>query len=513
MDQYLDLYETRFYRPPEVKTVRNRDPAFIEAYLSKSWIEVQNGLVATMMIFEEGDLRDLKTLQKIILQIIAKLKSLNTWLIECFCCVVDNKICVCSFNPIADSFKNASACALSIERPDFNHYHNLTLLQKAKLLYSLLAHHYQASEKELLIPLLRNEASGPVRVLAALAAEILLVWGEPCVPQQFIYSDNQVLCHLKDKSANAFVDEIFEDRINVGAYNYFELVHPSYARQSVALVNQVEKAQERGAPADHTDACLDVGTGPGAALLMQNELLPNYHFTAIEPSPAAFQYLTQNVAQYANIKALNENFLQYQPDQTYQIILSTGASHHLNTYAFFNKAYELLADNGRLIVADEMISPYSTHIQRKLNIMIHHSHYILELMIRLRTITMQDFHHKEKLLCNLFLNYLPIAYVYAKLSFVNEAEQIYKNLLHQVNKLELDMNVSSPLVAFYRLMHLELEALVAGLDYEVEQKTYPDMFIRMANFAKLKCIYHECVHNTSGLGDKYSGTHVFAFSH
>lgn len=501
------MHETRFYKPPEVKTIRNLDPINIEAYLAKSWIEVQNGLTANMIILEANK-SELRSLQETVEKIILKLKSFTEWLIECFCCVADNKLFVCSFHRLNYTFKDSKT--LLNKRPDvgLSDYQDQSLLQKASILYSLLTYEYDKEERECLLPLLRSIAGGNVRILAALAAEILLVWGEPTVPKQFIFANNKNYLralHQQDK-VTPFHDR-FEDRINVGAYNYFEFVHPSFARQSVSLVNQVVKSFATN------NRCLDVGTGPGAALLMQNDLLNDYHFTALEPSAVAYHYLVENIKPYANITALNIDFLQYERDQHYDIILSTGASHHLNTYAFFQKAAELLTKNGAFIVADEMISPYTTNHQRKLNVMVHHSVYILELLVRLRSIIIDHFTHKEKRLCSLLKNYLPIAFVYAKLSFVNEAEQIFKNLLHQLNKLELDMNISSPFVAFYRLMHLELQALVAGIDYEVEQKTYPEMFMRLANFAKLKCTYHECVHNTSGVSDQFSGTHVFAFTH
>lgn len=513
------MHETRFSQPPEVQTIRNPNPTVIEAYLSKSWIEVQNGLVANMLIIEANK-NELKLFHETVENIILKLKSATKWLITCFCCIADKKIFVCSFHSLTYTYKDSKMLLAS--RPDVNDYQGQSILQKATTLYSLLTDENPLHEREIFLPLLRREAEGNVSVLAALASEILLVWGEPALPTQFIFSKTcparassrygdenyqiEKVNNQKTKKTATF-PESFEDRINVSAYNYFELVHPSYARQSVALANQVAKA------AVANRKCLDIGTGPGAALLMQNELLPDYHFTAIEPSAVAYNYLAANVEKNAHITALNVDFLQYETDQHYDLILSTGASHHLNTYSFFQKASQLLTKNGAFIVADEMISPYSTNTQRKLNVMIHHSVYILELMIRLRSVIMDTLECKEKMLCSLLCNYLPIAFVYAKLSFVNEAEQIYKNLLHQLNKLALDMNVSSPFVAFYRLMHLELEALVAGIDYEVEQKTYPEMFMRLANFTQLKCIYHECVHNTSGISDLFSGTHVFTFTH
>lgn len=63
----------------------------------------------------------------------------------------------------------------------------------------------------------------------------------------------------------------------------------------------------------------------------------------------------------------------------------------------------------------------------------------------------------------------------------------------------------------WRLQWLELQALVAGLDYEVEQKMYPQYFIKMAEGAGLICVAHERVYGTVGLSDDGARTHVMAF--
>jgi hypothetical protein len=61
-------------------------------------------------------------------------------------------------------------------------------------------------------------------------------------------------------------------------------------------------------------------------------------------------------------------------------------------------------------------------------------------------------------------------------------------------------------------MVIELEALVAGLDYEIEQKTYPANFVSLAEFAGLKLQEHQRVYSTVGHDKMGGGTHVFSFS-
>lgn len=486
--------------------IKNPDFKTLTFHIEKAWIEVQNGLEATLIACDTNPQES----EKLLLATQEVIRSLKTkayqWCVDSFCCQINNKIFICTFKSLNTyEYSNPHINASS----SLSAYHALSTIEKAKILYSLLCHPFSEEEKAPLRSLLRTEAAGNTRVLATLAAEILLVWGEPTLPNKFIYTEDNS-CITKNQY-NANMSQLFEDRIDVHAYNYFELTHPSYARQCVALANYALKTAHAKQLAGHT--CLDIGTGPGAALLMQNELMPDYQFMAIEPSLVAYNHLLANIATHSNINALHVDYLHYETQHKFHTILSTGASHHLNTFSFMQKSSSLLDKNGIFIIADEMISPYSTNTQRKLNVMTHHSVYILELLKRLAAIDKSTFNDQEKNLADLLTNMIPLAFTLAKLSFLNEAEQLYKQLLSDLNKLTLNIHSSSPFVAFYRLMYLELEALVAGIDYEVEQKTYPESLINLGRLANLECVYHECVHNTSGIDKMHSGTHVFAFQH
>jgi len=60
------------------------------------------------------------------------------------------------------------------------------------------------------------------------------------------------------------------------------------------------------------------------------------------------------------------------------------------------------------------------------------------------------------------------------------------------------------LISYYLFMILELEALVAGLDYEEERKTSNKNFITIANNIGFNIIHNICFHPTS----KDSGTYM-----
>lgn len=67
------------------------------------------------------------------------------------------------------------------------------------------------------------------------------------------------------------------------------------------------------------------------------------------------------------------------------------------------------------------------------------------------------------------------------------------------------------LLNIYRLQFLELQALTAGLDYQVEQKTFPAQLKRMAEQAGFRTLEHQRVYPTHGDKTTDAGTHVIAF--
>ncbi|RYD88306.1 MAG: DNA-binding protein, partial [Sphingobacteriales bacterium] len=84
-----------------------------------------------------------------------------------------------------------------------------------------------------------------------------------------------------------------------------------------------------------------------------------------------------------------------------------------------------------------------------------------------------------------------------------------RKLLEEIRALDLPSALSDPLIAFYRLHFLELEALVAGLDYEVEQKTHPRCFQDLANTAGFEVLRHSRLYATAGRSEWDAGTHLF----
>ncbi|KAG2419289.1 hypothetical protein HFD88_004084 [Aspergillus terreus] len=345
-------------------------------------------------------------------------------------------------------------------------------------------------------------------LLATLAAEILTFQGSPTLPMKAIMKMQQSAGGCVDLNGyTRHAAATFEKRIKVDDYNFFELVHPAYFRQTVALADLVTRFVKNPRP-----RAIDVGPGPGTNLLAFLELLPQTEVLAIEPSDIAFQYLTDHFKDGTMVTCLREDFLCV-PVESGEVdyIMSTGASHHFYTDGFLQRSAQWLRPGGYWFIADEMISPFETRKERHLNLLRHHLAYMVPLCFPWPAMDVDPRTPSEREFVDDFNNTVPHAKFYADTGMVDEAESLCRELLSRAERHGFTTKVSHPHLSFWRLQWLELQALVAGLDYEVEQKTHPRHLIKMAEGAGLKCVAHKRVYGTVGLTDDCAGTHVMAF--
>lgn len=283
--------------------------------------------------------------------------------------------------------------------------------------------------------------------------------------------------------------EVFEARINVDEYNMFEWVHPGYGSQVLEIASQVD------AHSCAPETILDVGSGPGAATIMLAELYPESVITALEPSMVAFQHLCQNTSGM-KIKPVNSGLLEYSSDREYDIVASIGAYHHLDTYQFLKYCQTLVRPGQFVLVADEMIRPFSSREQRVKNLIAHHSVYIREVLDAICQYTLPE-PERDRLLAM------------RRLTDTRPAD--LDALLAEVSLKLIDHPGDDSPWPRVRLAVLELEALVAGIHYDVERKTYPANFLAMALDVGMELVAHTRVHPTDGDGEFDAGTHVFCF--
>lgn len=178
---------------------------------------------------------------------------------------------------------------------------------------------------------------------------------------------------------------------------------------------------------------------------------------------------------------LPEDFTLLDPEETFPLIVCVGASHHMSTWRFLEKAYRLLRPGGLLAVADEFLRPFTTREERARNLVLHHTAYLLpfpleetEALWALRLLALQGESRGLRALAE-------------------EALQ--------------DLETRSD--AFATFARLELQALLAGLDYEVETKTYPRRFLELTFAVGFELEHHHRLFATHGRGSWDGGTHLF----
>ncbi|APJ04313.1 class I SAM-dependent methyltransferase [Silvanigrella aquatica] len=323
----------------------------------------------------------------------------------------------------------------------------------------------------------------------------------------FISKDNFIL--QGDLNNSIIISDLFESKINVNEYNFFEAVHPAYSYQVVRIFNYLKKNNLL------STRFVDIGTGPGTALQMLLEILPSYSkIDVVEPSPVAFSYLKDRFKNNYFINLIQKSFLEYHPDYPLKLAISVGSSHHFNTYFLLQHAYKILDKEGYLIISDEFISPFHSVLERKKNLISHHMGYICDLMslsIDILNLPISCYDDEIELI-RLSNNTYPKIKLNILTDNLEISEKMCRELLNKLNHLiDEKMFLSNTFISYYRLCYLELQALVAGLDYIVECKTYVENLICMAEDIGFICDYHEKIYATSS-GCKYqSGTHIVCF--
>ncbi len=340
-------------------------------------------------------------------------------------------------------------------------------------------------------------------VLATLAYEVALQHGYLLIPRQWLSLAQRDIDIPSDAS-----DEDFSSRINVDYYTAFELLHPAYARQVTALAEDVLTFDPQGGKG----LFIDVGSGPGAALFMLMELLPEAHATALEPDSAAFSYLLNNTKGLAQLRCVQEDFLAFcKPDEPISVITSVGSSHHFNTAFMLQKAWQLLVEKGILCIADELL-PSFTDLESRNNALIrHHVAYVLSSMAKVDVLNMEGKDSTEIHIYQYIREQLVHAFMLATNNQTSASIKYCRDLFEYVNQRIICKNSSSDIGALVRFYVLEIQAMVAGFDYEIERKTYPKKLVSLAYGAGFELLNHRRIFATTGIDEWDGGTHVCTF--
>ena len=342
-------------------------------------------------------------------------------------------------------------------------------------------------------------------ILAPLASEVALQRGAMLLPGQLHH-----LTQREMKPLQVNDDEAFSSRINVEHYDAFELLHPAYARQVVAMAQDILEFSESIDSFHAID--IGTGTGPGVPLLMLHELLPNLQVLAVEPDDTAFACLAENTRGIDGIKGHHGGFLDLNiPPGQAPLLTSVGASHHFNTAFMLQKSMSLLQPGGVLSVADEFLPEFHTQEERHLALVRHHSAYILTTMAWIERSGLVEADNEDGLFYEAFQQALALASIDAERGNSVQAVKGCRDLYASIRQSTLSKQPGHILGNYTRFFWLELQAMVAGFDYEVERKTYARRFTDLAYMAGFELLRHRRVFATTGADKWGGGTHVLTF--
>ncbi len=339
------------------------------------------------------------------------------------------------------------------------------------------------------------------KVLQALGGECALKSGLLLLPEAVQLLDRKTgVSAAPSTEAGAF-----SSRIQVEHYDAFELLHPAYARQVVAM------AQDIGdfTLARHT---VDVGSGPGVPLLMLQELLPDLQALAVEPDPVAYACLQANVEGRNGIALHQGGFLELAlANGSLELITSVGASHHFNTAFMLQKAWRLLKPGAVFSVADEFLPPFADAESRNLALVQHHGAYMLHVAAEMECCGLPHGRDMDHGLYRAFKQHLSQAVWLAQRRQALAAARLCRELFVQCRQASLDQRPAHAVGAYVRFFWLELQAMVAGFDYEVECKTHVRRFLELAAGTGFELLRHRRIFATQGDHAHDGGTHVMTF--
>ncbi|WP_414041777.1 helix-turn-helix domain-containing protein [Acidithiobacillus sp. M4-SHS-6] len=341
-------------------------------------------------------------------------------------------------------------------------------------------------------------------VLESLASEVALQHGLLLLPDPL----RSLSPGRKISDISGVSDEDFSNRINVDLYDAYKLLHPAYARQVLALAQDVLAFDQRRG----RGLFMDIGSGPGTALLMLMELLPESHALALESDDKAFSSLLKNTENLMRLRCEPVDFLAFHKlDEALSVITSIGSSHHFNTAFMLQKAWHLLADNGVLCIADELLPEFTDLDSRNNALIRHHVTYILSSMANVDRLDVESTDSADLTIYYHIREQLVRVFMLAQNNQTGSAVKCCRDLFEHIHQNIAIKFPSSALGAFVRFYILEIEVMVAGFDYEIEHKTYPKRLAALAYGAGFELLSHRRVFASSGTDEWDGGTHVFAF--
>ena len=251
--------------------------------------------------------------------------------------------------------------------------------------------------------------------------------------------------NFKSNLQNLDNNNTSEKQVNLNLYDYFKYFHPGYTLGNLLISSFIKQFPKQ--------KILDISPNFRKHLNLINEFTENKFI---------FDYTDENF----------KNLISNQ----YNILLSVDSLHNMDLYEFLENSYNLLKDNGYLIICNEFITKFNTKKQREKALILHHTFYMLKVMF---PIDLDKLTKQEKIIYNAIREYIPYARYLALNNEITLAKNILNQLFNKIKNLYLK-EIKNNLIAYYLFIAYELETLIAGLDYKKIQKTYANNLINIA---------------------------------
>ncbi len=118
----------------------------------------------------------------------------------------------------------------------------------------------------------------------------------------------------------------------------------------------------------HNAKVIDLMCGPGYLLGKLSNSRNDLYLVGMDINQ---DYIIHAKNKYQNINFINDDVINWHPEEIYDVIICTGGLHHLNKceqIALLHKIQSAVNENGFVLFADPCIDNYSGELQRKLSV-------------------------------------------------------------------------------------------------------------------------------------------------
>ncbi|CAG9000259.1 MAG: hypothetical protein CENE_02253 [Candidatus Celerinatantimonas neptuna] len=190
-------------------------------------------------------------------------------------------------------------------------------------------------------------------------------------------------------------------------------------------------------------------------------------------------------------------------------VISMGVFSKEPSLSVLQQAHSRLSVNGLLVVAEELVAPFTCHHSRKRNLLRHHLACLCAMLFRLRRQNRLQKMVDEPVL-DLMVQQLPIARFEAITGNIDSAAHICRMLIKEIQTLTSYQKGSESCDLLMLACIKRLQILVDSLDQSQITTTYLQRLWQLAESVGFEVLQHHRLYATDGFSKSDAGIHVMA---